>query len=91
MSIDRETIRIWRKIIRKILNEEWDPIGGCPPDEYDVYRDGLIKMIDENASDDELIAYLDLAVSKRMGFGRTDPEHSRRVVASIRSALRASC
>jgi hypothetical protein len=34
MPMDKEAYRVWRDRIRGILNQQWDPIGGCPPDEY---------------------------------------------------------
>jgi hypothetical protein len=85
-----ETLRLRRDRIRDVLNREWDPIGGCPPDEYYAYADRINSMIVKNATDIELVQYLDWAVSVNMGFGGSNSEHSRSVVAAIRTALKKS-
>ena len=85
--MERDIVRVWKDRIRDVLNQEWDPIGGCPPDEYDVYADKLTRMIVDHATDDELVRYLEWAVSVNMGFGHSDREHASSVVSSIRAAL----
>ena len=37
MTVDKYAARQWREKLRNVLNTVWDPIGGCPPDEYDEY------------------------------------------------------
>ena len=58
MEIDKGASRRWRSRIRKVFNADWDPIGGCPEDEYDAYVGKVAAMIREGASDEALIAYL---------------------------------
>ena len=58
MAIDKEASRRWRARIREVFNADWDPIGGCPEDEYDAYVGKVAAMIREGASDEALIAYL---------------------------------
>ncbi len=83
MSIDKHALRSWIAHIRNILNHEWDPIGGCPPDEYDRYVDKIASMIRAGASDDELMRYLEWTASIYMGIDGFDPEHARKVVVFI--------
>lgn len=35
MAIDKQASRLWRRRIREVLNPNWDPIDGCPEDEYE--------------------------------------------------------
>jgi hypothetical protein len=84
MPINKEASRIWRGQIRDILNRQWDPIGGCPADEYDRYVGAIAAMIRENATDAALMEYLETAESIHMGFGRFNSERARTVIASIR-------
>jgi len=58
MAIDKEASRRWRRRIREVLNTDWDPIGGCPEDEYDTYVGKVAAMIREGTSDKDLIDYL---------------------------------
>ena len=45
--------------IRKILWEEWDPIGcGVPADEYDDYVGPTLRLLIEKAPRDAVAAYL---------------------------------
>ncbi|MDF0517739.1 hypothetical protein P0R31_10895 [Bradyrhizobium yuanmingense] len=61
MAIDKEASRIWRGQIRDILNQQWDPIGGCPADEYDGYVGTIAAMVRDNATDEALMKYLEWA------------------------------
>lgn len=85
MPIDKEASRVWRGRIRDILNQQWDPIGGCPADEYDGYIGTIAAMVRDNATDTALMKYLEWAESVHMGFGRFDPERARTVIVSIRA------
>jgi hypothetical protein len=85
MLIDKEASRIWRGRIRDILNRQWDPIGGCPADEYDGYVGTIAAMVRDNATDAALMKYLERAESVHMGFGRFDSERAKMVVESIRA------
>lgn len=85
MPIDKEASRIWRGRVRDILNQQWDPIGGCPADEYDAYVGTVAAMVRDNTTDDALMKYLEWAEAVHMGFGRFDPERARTVIASIRA------
>ena len=85
VPIDKEASRIWRGRIREILNQQWDPIGGCPADEYDAYAGTIATMVRDTMTDDVLMKYLERAEAVHMGFGRFDPERARMVIASIRA------
>ena len=80
MAIEKGTLRQ----IRDILNREWDPIGGCPADEYDRYARTIMKMIRDNRDDFALIQYLERTERHDIGLGRFDAERAQRVVAAIR-------
>jgi hypothetical protein len=49
-EIDKHASRTWHSRIREILNRDWDPIGGCPADEYDGYMGKIAAMLRDNAS-----------------------------------------
>jgi hypothetical protein len=83
--IDKHASRVWRDHIRDILNKQWDPIGGCPADEYDRYVGKIAAMIRDDATDDELIEYLRWAEAVHMGSGRFDAERGHKVIASLRA------
>ncbi|MCW5772640.1 MAG: hypothetical protein KIT16_13440 [Rhodospirillaceae bacterium] len=71
--------------IRAILNRDWDPIGGCPEDEYDTYVHRIVAMLRDGATDDELVAYLEWAEAENMGLGRPfDRVRAVKVIAAIR-------
>jgi hypothetical protein len=84
MAIDKEAFRIWLGRIRDIMNREWDPIGGCPEDEYDRYVRTIAAMIQDNRDDFALMQYLERTERHDIGLGRFDTEWTRRVVAAIR-------
>lgn len=58
MAFDKEISPRWR-LIREVLNTDWDPISaGCPEDEYDSYIPKIVALLQFGASDVELVAYL---------------------------------
>jgi hypothetical protein len=83
--IDKHASRIWRGRIRDILNKDWDPIGGCPADEYDGYVGKVAAMMRDDATDDQLTEYLRWAEAVHMGLGQFDTERARRVIALLRA------
>jgi len=86
MPIDKRASRIWRSQIREVLNRDWDPIGGCPEDEYDAYMGKIASMIRDNASDDELLAYLEWAEVEHIGRGQPfDRQRGLKVIAALRT------
>ena len=50
----------WRAHLRTVLNPIWNPIGDCPPDEYDTYNVAITTLLGSGAeaSDDDLRHYL---------------------------------
>jgi hypothetical protein len=52
--------------VRKILNQDWDPIGGVPEDEYDSYVWPVYALLIRNAGRDEVTAYLRWAADVNM-------------------------
>ena len=63
--------------VRRILMQEWDPIGvdGIPEpaDEYDTYVGAVGRMLREGATDEELARYLVDIRENRMGLGSLVP------------------
>jgi hypothetical protein len=85
MPGDRRCIGIWLSRIREILNRDWDPIGGCPDDEYDAYAGKIAAMIRDGASDDEFLAYLRRAELENMGLSPPfDSTRGQKVVSALR-------
>ena len=85
MPIDKYASRVWRGRIREILNRDWDPIGGCPEDEYDSYMGRIASMIRTGLSDADLLAYLEWAEVEHMGLGGPfNRDRGLRVVAALR-------
>jgi hypothetical protein len=85
VAIDKIASRAWRAKIRDVLNQVWDPIGGCPEDEYDRYVGKVAAMIRDNATDDELREYLEWVESEWMGFARFNRERAVKVVVALRA------
>jgi hypothetical protein len=85
VPIDKHSSRIWRGRIREILNRDWDPIGGCPEDEYNAYVGKIAAMIHNNATDNELLAYLEWAEVEYIGLAPPfNHERGKKVVAASR-------
>ncbi len=84
MPVDKSALKTWLIRLRDILNSEWTPIPGCPPDEYDTYRDALAAMVRDSASDEELLAYLDWAERESMGLSSFARDRGLMVIASLR-------
>jgi hypothetical protein len=57
--------------VREILMREWDPLGVADfrgaADEYDSYIPGVIGLLQEGASTDDLAAHLDRIAFDQMG------------------------
>lgn len=92
-EIDKHASREWRSRLRDVLNREWDPIGvagdGGVEDEYDGYTGKIAAMIRDNASDEDMIAYLKWAEVENMGLGTAEQFDSHRdrilgVIAALR-------
>jgi hypothetical protein len=86
---DKHASRAWRSRLRDVLNRDWDPIGGCPEDEYDGYMGKIAAMLRDNASDEKMIAYLKWAEVENMGLGTAEqfdshPDRVIRVIAALR-------
>lgn len=86
-EIDKHASRVWRSRLRKVLNKDWDPIGGCPEDEYDGYMGKIASMLRDNASDEEMLAYFKWAEVENMGLGSEDQFNRDRILGVI-AALR---
>ena len=82
MAIDKEASRRWRLRIRDVLNTDWDPIGGCPEDEYDRYVGKVTAMVREGTSDKDLIDYLRWVEIDYMGISPR-PDLEQRLLKTV--------
>ncbi len=83
---DKDRSRRNRQLVRNILNEEWDPIGGCPEDEYDSYGAKLyVMLMDEGASAEEMADYLWWVETEYMGISPRDGR--REICANVVAQL----
>ena len=79
--------------IKRLLWEEWDPIGvnetDCPDDEYDSYALQVFSKLKSGATARELEAYLNWADGENMGL-RGSPGRNREIAQRIIDVYRAS-
>jgi hypothetical protein len=72
--------------IRRVLMEEWDPIGvsGIPEaaDEYDTYVGAVGELLHQGASAEKIEAYLREVREERMGLTRSPAEDAERPIAT---------
>jgi hypothetical protein len=70
-GLDKYQSRANRARVRDLFRREWDPIGivgGDGDDEYDPYADkAYVMLMDEEASDTTIAAYLFKIASEHMG------------------------
>lgn len=88
MPVDKDASRLWRSRLREVLNRDWDPIGGCPENEYDGYVGKTAAMLRVGASDKELLEYLKWAEVENMGLGPAstfDSGRAMRVIVALRA------
>jgi hypothetical protein len=87
---DWQTWWKWRgaRELRRILMDEWDPIGvrGVPEaaDEYDGYLDPLASRLREGASAEVVAEYLTEVEEDRMGLGESAAGHERNKALAAR-------
>lgn len=75
--------------IRKILHQDWDPIGcGVPEDEYDSYLWAVLRLLHEGAAREDIADYLRTVARESMSC--TVPEERLSLVLDKLLALRAS-
>lgn len=71
--LEKEETRQRHREIRKLWNE-WDPIGvlpgaGGPLDEYDSYLGPTLRLLENSATETEIVKYLSYIVGEYMGLG----------------------
>jgi hypothetical protein len=89
---DKKAVGDWLRQIIDILNREWDPIGVMsldaewPDDEYQGYAGKLATMLRAQATDEELMSYIEWAEIENMGLSPPfDHERARRVIAALQA------
>lgn len=69
--------------IRRILWEEWDPIGvndlGGPDDEYDAYAARLVQYVNEGRDEHAIAKYLGQVETNAMGLSKSNAGNNMRV------------
>lgn len=63
------------EIVRAILLEEWDPVGFgplLPADEYDAYIPGILRLLENHCTAEQLEAHLIKIEKEYFGAVRTD-------------------
>ncbi|MBC7769248.1 MAG: hypothetical protein H7124_10720 [Phycisphaerales bacterium] len=71
------------RAVRKILWEDWDPIGcGVPQDEYDYYAGPALRLLIEKAPPADVADYLRQTAADTIGCP-VDEEKLARVVAKL--------
>lgn len=91
MRLDKDQSRQRLKEMRALWRE-WDPIGvycmpgsDWPPDEYDSYLAPCLRLLEQQATVDELCAYLANIVGEHMGL--CDPTTARAEALAFASKL----
>lgn len=85
MPIDKYAAREWRARLRDVLNTIWDPIGGCPTDEYDAYVGKIASLVRDGASDDLIREYLRWSEAEHMGLGEPPTTRLDETLIAIRA------
>lgn len=85
MTTAKKAIRVLQKQVQDILNREWDPIGGCPDDEYETYAGKVAAMVLQGAGDDDILRYMEWAEVENMGFAQFQSDRARKAIAAIRA------
>jgi hypothetical protein len=80
--------------LRKLLLDEWDPIGirrlHGPEDEYDIYLGEILHLLDTNATADELADFLRTVEIGRMGLSQKHTPDRTPVAKSIIALYRST-
>lgn len=75
--------------IRRILWEEWDPIGvrgdDWPNDEYDSYAPKLVEFVVTGRDEYAIASYLAQVETNAMGLSNSNDENNKRVARLILS------
>lgn len=70
--------------IKKILWEDWDPIGvramGGPSDEYDAYAPIVLEMLQTGATETEIAQYLFWLTVEQIGLETTETSIARALI-----------
>jgi hypothetical protein len=74
--------------LRRILMDEWDPIGVADipeaADEYDSYLGQIARRLREGAAADDIAAFLNEAEEETMGLGSSASARSRNAALAVR-------
>jgi hypothetical protein len=85
MSVDKQAAREWLARLQNVLNTIWDPIGGCPTDEYDTFVMKIASMVRDGASDDLIREYLRWSEAEHMGLGEPSATRLDQTMIAIRA------
>ena len=86
MPIDKRAARKFLRSVRDVLNRDWDPIGGCPEDEYEGYAGRIASMLKSDAPEEDILKYLEWAEVENIGIGPPfDRERAERTISALRA------
>jgi hypothetical protein len=77
--LDSGTKQTWRNTIREVFNRDWDPICGCPEDEYDSFIEPIGELLRDGASDEKMLAYFKWAEVEYIGLGSKEQFNQKRI------------
>ena len=87
MSERNQRAREIQESIKRVLLQDWDPIGVSDvpeaQDEYDAYVGGVYRLLASGASEDEIIEHLHRVESDVMGMPAADREGLRGVARKL--------
>jgi len=90
MASKKQILRL-SAAVRKILWEDWDPIGvrkfGGPDDEYDSYAGTITRFLIEGRDEYFLSQHLAQLESNAMGLSPPDPDQLRPIARKLISLL----
>ena len=87
MKVDKNRLREVKRQIRKVLLEEWDPIGivdmGGPEDEYDAYIGPIFTALSKRSNQREVADLLRKIEMERMEYASENSDHLLQVAQSL--------
>ena len=80
-------IRDIKRQIRRVLLEEWDPIGVKEwpeaQDEYDSYLDGIYRLLERGASESDIVRHLHVIETVNIGLPAQSSDKRKAVAQAL--------
>ena len=88
---DKQRIRAAKLQIRRVLLEEWDPIGVADEplaqDEYDGYLGGIYDLLERGAAEEKIVNHLYFTETVNMGMRGQSQDKLLDVAKSLKRIL----